>query len=61
VATFWMTADMIDLDPRGGLEQMDRVIEAAHKYRRWEVEAHALSKKAMAHARLGELCNLFFY
>src|SRR5215213_10053712 len=26
-ATFWMTADMIDRDPRGGLEQMDYVIE----------------------------------
>jgi class 3 adenylate cyclase/tetratricopeptide (TPR) repeat protein len=57
VATFWMTADMIDRDPRGGLEQMDHVIEAAHKYRRWEVEAHALAKKAMAHARLGEFAE----
>ena len=57
VATFWMTADMIDRDPRGGLEQMDHVVEAAHKYRRWEVEAHALSKKAMAHARLGEFAE----
>src|SRR5829696_4497771 len=54
VATFWMTSDMIDRDPRGGLEQMDHVVEAARKYRRYELEAHALSKKAMAHARLGE-------
>jgi tetratricopeptide (TPR) repeat protein len=54
VATFWMTADMIDRDPRGGLEQMDYVVEAARKYRRYELEAHALAKKAMAHARLGE-------
>ena len=54
VATFWMTADMIDRDLRGGLRQMEYVIEAARKYRRWELEAHALSKKAMAHARLGE-------
>jgi class 3 adenylate cyclase/tetratricopeptide (TPR) repeat protein len=53
-ATFWMTAAMIDRDPRGGLEQMDYVIEAARKYRRPEVEGHALAKKAVAHARLGE-------
>jgi class 3 adenylate cyclase/tetratricopeptide (TPR) repeat protein len=57
VATFWMTSDMIDRDPRSGLEQMEYVIEAAHKYRRWEVEAHALAKKAMAHARLGEFAE----
>jgi tetratricopeptide (TPR) repeat protein len=54
VATFWMTAAMIDRDPRGGLEQMDYVIEAARKYRRPEVEGHALAKKAVAHARRGE-------
>jgi tetratricopeptide (TPR) repeat protein len=57
VATFWMTADMIDRDPRGGLEQMDYVVEAARKYRRYELEAHALAKKAMAHARLGEFAE----
>ena len=57
VATFWMTADMIDRDPRGGLEQMDHVVEAARKYRRYELEAHALAKKAMAHARLGEFAE----
>ena len=57
VATFWMTSAMIDRDPRAGLEQMEYVIEAAHKYRRWEVEAHALAKKAMAHARLGEFAE----
>jgi class 3 adenylate cyclase/tetratricopeptide (TPR) repeat protein len=57
VATFWMTAGMIDRDPRGGLEQMDYVIEAARKYRRHELEAHALAKKAMAHARLGEFAE----
>jgi class 3 adenylate cyclase/tetratricopeptide (TPR) repeat protein len=57
VATFWMTAGMIDRDPRGGLKQMDYVIEAARKYRRREVEAHALAKKAMAHARLGEFAE----
>jgi class 3 adenylate cyclase/tetratricopeptide (TPR) repeat protein len=57
VATFWMTADMIDRDPRGGLEQMDHVIEAARKYRRPEVEGHALAKKAVAHARLGEFAE----
>src|ERR687898_671457 len=56
-ATFWMTADMIDRDPRGGLEQMDNVIEAARKYRRPEVEGHALAKKAVAHARLGEFAE----
>jgi class 3 adenylate cyclase/tetratricopeptide (TPR) repeat protein len=56
-ATFWMTAEMIDRDPRGGLQQMDYVIEAARKYRRREVEAHALAKKAMAHARLGEFAE----
>src|SRR5215212_6810836 len=57
VASFWMTAAMIDRDPRGGLKQMDYVIEAARKYRRREVEAHALAKKAMAHARLGEFAE----
>jgi len=56
-ATFWMTADMIDRDPRGGLEQMAYVAEAAHKYRRYELEAHALAKKAIAHARLGEFAE----
>src|ERR687898_766855 len=56
-ATFWMTAELIDRDPRGGLQQMDYVIEAARKYRRREVEAHALAKKAMAHARLGEFAE----
>ncbi len=53
-ATFWMTYGMIDQDPSGGLEKMDYVVEAARRYRRHEVEAHALAKKAMAHARLGE-------
>ncbi|MBA3491983.1 MAG: AAA family ATPase [Rubrobacteraceae bacterium] len=57
VATFWMTAGMIDRDPRAGLEQMDYVVEAAHKYRRYELEAHGLAKKAMAHARLGEFAE----
>ncbi len=57
VATFWMTAGMIDRDPRGGLEQMEYVVEAARKYRKCEVEAHALAKKAMAHARLGEFAE----
>src|SRR5918994_969702 len=57
VATFWMTAAMIDRDPRGGLEQMEYVAEAAHKYRRYELEAHALAKKAIAHARLGEFAE----
>src|ERR687889_1258554 len=57
VATFWMTAGMIDRDPRGGLEQMDYVAEAAHNYRRYELEAHALAKKAIAHARLGEFAE----
>jgi tetratricopeptide (TPR) repeat protein len=56
-ATFWMTSGMIDRDPRGGLEQMEYVIEAARKYRRREVEAHALAKKAVAHARLGEFAE----
>src|SRR5829696_7876505 len=53
VATFWMTAGMIDRDPRGGLEQIKHVIEEARKYRNWEIEAHALATKAKAHARLG--------
>jgi class 3 adenylate cyclase/tetratricopeptide (TPR) repeat protein len=57
VATFWMTAGMIDRDPRGGLEQMNYVVEAAHKFRRYELEAHALAKKAIAHARLGEFAE----
>jgi class 3 adenylate cyclase/tetratricopeptide (TPR) repeat protein len=54
VASFWMTAAMIDRDPRGGLEQLEDVLEAARKYHNRELEAHALAKKAMAHARLGE-------
>src|SRR5919107_766235 len=54
VATFWMTAAMIDRDPRGGLEQLEYVLEASRKYHNRELEAHALAKKAMAHARLGE-------
>jgi len=57
VATFWMTAAMIDRDPRGGLEQLEYVLEAAHKYHNRELEAHALGKKAMAHARLGEFAQ----
>jgi tetratricopeptide (TPR) repeat protein len=57
VATFWMTAGMIDRDPRGGLDQMEYVIEAARKYRNREIEAHALGTKAMAHARLGEFAE----
>jgi len=57
VATFWMTAGMIDRDPRGGLQQLEYVGEAAHKYRRYELEAHALAKKAIAHARLGEFAE----
>jgi tetratricopeptide (TPR) repeat protein len=52
VATFWMTAAMVDRDPRGGL-----VLEAARKYHNRELEAHALGKKAMAHARLGEFAE----
>jgi tetratricopeptide (TPR) repeat protein len=34
VPTFWMTIGMIDRDTRGGLEQMEHVIEAARKYRK---------------------------
>jgi class 3 adenylate cyclase/tetratricopeptide (TPR) repeat protein len=55
--TFWMTMGMIDRDTRGGLEQIEQVIEAAHKYRNWEIEAHALAAKATAHARLGEFAE----
>jgi tetratricopeptide (TPR) repeat protein len=57
VATYWMTAGMIDRDPRAGLERIDYVIEAARKERRYELEAHALARKAMAHARLGEFAE----
>jgi class 3 adenylate cyclase/tetratricopeptide (TPR) repeat protein/Cdc6-like AAA superfamily ATPase len=57
VATFWMTAGMIDRDPRGGLEQIEHVIESARKYRNWEIEAHALATKAKAHARLGQFAE----
>src|ERR687894_209580 len=57
VATFWMTLGMIDRDTRGGLEQIGHVIEAARKDRNWDVEAHALATKAMAHARLGEFAE----
>ena len=57
VPSFWMTWGMINRDPNGGLEQIERVIEEARKYRRWEIEAHALATKAMAHARLGEFAE----
>jgi class 3 adenylate cyclase/tetratricopeptide (TPR) repeat protein len=57
VPTFWMTAAMVDRDPRGGLEQLEHVIEAARKYRNREVEAHAWAKKGIAHARLGEFAE----
>src|SRR5215217_4129822 len=57
VATFWMTAGMIDRDPRAGLEQIEHVIEEARKYRNWEIEAHALATKAKAHARLGQFAE----
>ncbi|MFL6057857.1 MAG: hypothetical protein ACJ732_02985, partial [Rubrobacteraceae bacterium] len=57
VATFWMTLGMIDRDTRGGLEQINRVIEEARKYHNWEIEAHALAIKAQAHARLGEFAE----
>jgi class 3 adenylate cyclase/tetratricopeptide (TPR) repeat protein len=57
VATFWMTAAMVDRDPRGGLEQLEYVLEASRKYHNRELEAHALAKKAMAHARLGEFAQ----
>jgi class 3 adenylate cyclase/tetratricopeptide (TPR) repeat protein len=57
IATFWMTASMIDRDPRGGLEQLEYVLDAARKYHNRELEAHALAKKAMAHARLGEFAQ----
>src|ERR687890_289985 len=57
VATFWMTAAMVDRDPRGGLEQLEDILEAARKYHNRELEAHALAKKAMAHARLGEFAE----
>jgi tetratricopeptide (TPR) repeat protein len=57
VATFWMTAAMVDRDPRGGLEQLDYVLKAARKYHNRELEAHVLAKKAMAHARLGEFAE----
>jgi tetratricopeptide (TPR) repeat protein len=56
-ATFWMTSGMIDRDPRGAIEHMESVIEAARKYRRRDIEAHALGKKAVAHARLGEFAE----
>src|SRR5215210_5452953 len=57
VATFWMTAGMIDRDPRAGLEQIEHVIEEARKYRNWEIEAHALATKAKAYARLGQFAE----
>ena len=57
IATFWMTASIIDRDPRGGLGQLEYVLEAARKYHNRELEAHALAKKAMAHARLGEFAQ----
>jgi class 3 adenylate cyclase/tetratricopeptide (TPR) repeat protein len=55
--TFWMTVGMIDRDTRGGLERIGHVIEAARKDRNWDIVAHALATKAMAHARLGEFAE----
>jgi class 3 adenylate cyclase/tetratricopeptide (TPR) repeat protein len=56
-ATYWMTWSMIDRDPRGALEPLEHVIEAARRYGRREIEAHALSTKAMALARLGRFAE----
>jgi class 3 adenylate cyclase/tetratricopeptide (TPR) repeat protein len=55
--TFWMTSSMVDRDPRGAMEQLQYVADAARKYGRRELEAHALATKAMAHARLGEFAE----
>ena len=55
--TFWMTVGMIDRDTRVGLEQIGHVIEAARKDRNWDIEAHALATKGVAHARLGEFAE----
>ncbi|MDP8925562.1 MAG: tetratricopeptide repeat protein, partial [Actinomycetota bacterium] len=55
--TFWMTSGMISQDPRRALEQLEYVIESAHKYGRRELEAHALATTAVAHARLGEFAE----
>jgi tetratricopeptide (TPR) repeat protein len=55
--TFWMTSSMVDRDPRGAMEQLQYVADAARKYGRRELEAHALATKAVAHARLGEFAE----
>ncbi len=52
--TFLMTESLTDQNPRAALVQIDRVIELARKSHYEDIEAHSVSMKAMAHARLGE-------
>lgn len=54
VPSYYMALFMVDRDPRGSLTQLDHVIELAAKFHNKDIEAHAISTKAFAHARLGE-------
>lgn len=52
--TFSMGMAAIDTDPRQSLSYFDKAVELARKIRDVDIEAYALSAKAMALSRLGE-------
>lgn len=54
VPSFWLTFFNVDRDPRGALEQFEKVLELAHKHHDREVEAYVVATQALAHARLGQ-------
>jgi class 3 adenylate cyclase/tetratricopeptide (TPR) repeat protein len=54
VPSYYMAFFMVARDPRGALAQLDRVIQMARKLGNYDIEAHALATKALAHGRLGE-------
>ncbi len=54
IPTFYMGVATYDSDPRRALGWFDRAIELARRYGDVDIEAYALSLKAMVEARLGE-------
>ncbi len=54
VPSYYWAFFMVDRDPRGALDQFERVLELARKYQNKDIEAHAIATIGMAHARLGE-------
>ncbi len=55
VPTFYMGVATYDADPRRALAWFDRAIDLARRYGDVDIEAYALSLKAMVQARLGEV------